>query len=205
MRRRGTDRRRGHDKPGMAQTTSGQGGATDVASAAPAAGGWGAPGALGALGGLVYAAAGAVMGSTNAGWVQPRGANALMPALGVGIVLVAVAAAGSGWARRLWHAGEAGRVGCALVVLSPVAYLVSWAVEFALIGTLAFGLGLVLLAVAAWRHRVGEPGDRVLLAVAATGSLTWNTETTSAFLLVAVGICLAALGLRLAGPSADPS
>ncbi len=44
------------------------------------------------LGGVIYAAAGALIGSMNAGWLGlERNANAALPALGVGAALVVIA------------------------------------------------------------------------------------------------------------------
>lgn len=154
--------------------------------------------ASGMAGGLLFAAGGAVMGSMNAGWFDlRRDANWLFPLLGLGVVLVIVAWAAAGWPAELWRAGHAGRAAVALLLVAPTMYLLSWAIEFALFGTLTLGLGLVLLGVAMWRRRLSNELDRVLVTLAAVGSLTWNTETLSAFLLVGVGAIFAVLCLRL--------
>ena len=72
--------------------------------------------------------------------------------------------------------------------------------------TLGFGIGLALFAIVLWRHQMAAKVDRLLAALAALGSLTWNTETVSAFLLVGVGLVLVALSLRLdSGESAHRS
>jgi hypothetical protein len=42
-----------------------------------------------------------------------------------------------------------------------------------------------------------HPADRLLVALSAIGSITWNTETLSAFLLVGVGLVWAILSVRL--------
>jgi hypothetical protein len=42
-----------------------------------------------------------------------------------------------------------------------------------------------------------HPGDRLLIALSAIGSITWNTETLWAFLLVGVGLVWAILSIRL--------
>jgi hypothetical protein len=47
------------------------------------------------------------------------------------------------------------------------------------------------------RQRLFHPGDRLLIALSAIGSITWNTETLSAFLLVGVGLVWAILSVRL--------
>jgi hypothetical protein len=60
---------------------------------------------------------------------------------------------------------------------------------------LAFGL--TSLAVLMPGRRLLHPGDRLLVALSAIGSITWNTETRSAFLLVAVGVVWVILSVRL--------
>lgn len=152
----------------------------------------------GAAGGLLFAVAGAWMGSMNAGWFGlQRDALALFPLLGLGVALVVAAWAAVGWPAKLWHAGIAGRGAVVLLFVAPAVYLLSWVIEFAIFGTLALGLGLILLAVAMWRRQLSDRVDRVLVAFAAVGSLTWNTETLSAFLLVGVGLVFVVLSLRL--------
>lgn len=106
-------------------------------------------------------------------------------------------AATAGWPATLWRAGPAGRAAVSLLLVAPAAYLLSWAIGFAIFGTLTLGLGLGLLAVAVWRRRLSDQLDRALVTLAAVGSLTWNTETLSAFLLVGVGAIFAVLCLRL--------
>ena len=83
----------------------------------------------------------------NAGWLRlERNANALLPTLGVGAPLVVIAFASSTLHARL---GEAGRLGLAtthvLVVVGPVFDVLSWVIEFAIIGTLSLGIGFVCL------------------------------------------------------------
>lgn len=156
----------------------------------------------GAAGGLLVAAAGALMGSMNAGWFGlQRDANALFPFLGLGVALVVAAWAAVGWPAKLWRAGIAGRGAVTLLLFAPALYILSWVIEFAILGTLALGLGLILLAVAMWRRRLSDRVDRVLVGLAAVGSLTWNTETLSAFLLVGLGLVFVILCLRLRSQS----
>lgn len=76
-------------------------------------------------------------------------------------------------------------------------YVVSWVIQFAILGTLTLGLGLICLGFTFWARRLGQVIDRVLVTLSAIGSLTWNTETTSALLLVAVGVIWAFLAVRL--------
>ncbi len=152
----------------------------------------------GATGGLLFAAAGAWMGSMNAGWFDlQRNANSLFPLIGLGLALVVAAWAAVGWPAKLWRAGIAGRGAVGLLFVAPAVYILSWVIEFAIFGTLALGLGLVVLAVAMWQRHLSDRVDRVLVTLAAVGSFTWNTETLSAFLLVGVGLVFAILALRL--------
>jgi hypothetical protein len=147
---------------------------------------------------MLFAGAGAAMGSMNAGWFElSRDVNGIFPLLGAGVLLVAAGWLGSGWARRLWTTGSLGRAAVALVTSGAVLFLVNPLLQFAIFGTLSFGIGLALLAIVLWRHQMAAKVDRLLAALAALGSLTWNTETVSSFLLVAVGLVLMALSLRL--------
>ncbi len=73
-------------------------------------------------------------------------------------------------------------------------------IQFAIIGTLTHALGLICLAFTFWARRLNQVIDRVLVTLSAIGSLTWNTETTSALLLVAVGLIWAVLAVRLFTP-----
>ena len=153
---------------------------------------------IGVLGGMIYASAGAVMGSMNAGWFGlDREANAMLPWMGVGAALVVFAFSSSKLHAGLRDAGRLGRATQLLLVIGPVLYVLSWVVEFAILGTLALGIGVVCLSVAAIRRRLVPSVDRVLIVASAVGSLTWNTETLSAFLLVVVGLIWASLSVRL--------
>jgi hypothetical protein len=150
------------------------------------------------LGAIVYAAAGALMGSQNAGWFElERDANALLPTLGVGASLVVVAFASSTLHMRLREAGSLGRATQVLLVVGPLLYILSWLIQFAIFGTLCLGIGLVCLAVAVSREKLVPVTERVLIILSAVGSLTWNTETVSAFLLVGVGAIWMILSIRL--------
>jgi hypothetical protein len=157
--------------------------------------------AVGIVGGLLFATGGAVMGSMNAGWMGLEGnANALFPLLGLGTALFVIAWVLAGWVHTLWRGGPDGVAAVVLLVIAPILYLASWLIEFAILGTLALGLGLVLLALTMWRNRWANPADRVLVTLAAVGALTWNTETLSAFLLVGVGLVWAVFSLRWQRP-----
>lgn len=93
--------------------------------------------------------------------------------------------------------GGLGRATKYLLVAGPVLYVLSWAVDFAILGTLALGIGLVCLSIAVWRGRLVPSIDRILITLSAIGSLVWNTETVSAFVLVGVGLIWLVLSIRL--------
>jgi hypothetical protein len=153
---------------------------------------------LGVLGALIYAGAGTVMGSQNAGWFGlERNSNQLLPILGVGAALVVLAFAPSHFRERVHGTGALGITSEVLLVLGPLLYIVSAIIDFAIFGTLSFGLGLLCLAIAVVRAKVVPVVHRVLIALSAMGSLTWNTETVSAFLLTAVGLIWVVLTIRL--------
>ena len=142
------------------------------------------------------------MGSMNAGWFRlDRNANALFPLLGVGSGLVVTGFVRSDLRRELGRGF--GRVARYLLVAAPVLMIVSGLVEFAIFGTLALAFGLFSLAVVVVRRRLLHPADRLLIALSAVGSLTWNTETVSAFLLVGVGLLWAVLSARVLIVSVD--
>ena len=111
--------------------------------------------------------------------------------------LVVVGFARSSLTRRLHEAGGLGRAARYLLVVAPVLLILNAVVEFAIFGTLALAFGLISLAVVVLRQRLFHPGDRLLIALSAIGSITWNTETLSAFLLVGVGLVWAILSVRL--------
>ena len=141
------------------------------------------------------------MGSMNVGFGLDRNANALFPVLGVGVLLLLVGWGRWGWAGRLWAAGLLGKAVSALLVLGAVFFLLNPVLQFAILGTLSFGVGLVLFAAMLWRQRQMTRTDRLMVTLAAVGSLTWNTETSSAFLLVAVGVLLAVVSARMKQPA----
>jgi hypothetical protein len=150
------------------------------------------------LGGIIYAAAGALIGSMNAGWLGlERNANAVLPALGVGAALIIIAFFSTTLHVRLCEVGTLGRVTQVLIAVGSLFFVLSWIIEFAIVGTLCLGLGLVCLSVSVTRWRLVAITDRVLIILSAVGSLTWNTETVSAFLLAGVGILWMILSIRL--------
>lgn len=134
----------------------------------------------------------------NAGWLDVgTDANGSMPFMGIGAALVVIAFASSNLNHRLGEAGGTGRAAKVLLVLGPALYVVSWLIRFAIVGTLSLGVGLVCLAVAVTRFKLVPVADRALIILSAVGSLTWNTETVSAFFLVGVGLIWMVLSIRL--------
>jgi hypothetical protein len=101
----------------------------------------------------------------------------------------------------LREVGTLGRVTQVLIAVASLFFVLSWIIEFAIVGTLYLGLGLVCLSVCVMRWRLLATTDRVLIILSAVGSLTWNTETVSAFLLVGVAILWMILSIRLLPPS----
>lgn len=163
---------------------------------------------LGVLGGLVFAATGAFWGVMNAGWFAlERDADRyfLQAWLGVGVALVVVGFLAAGWGGRLSSAGVAGRAAVWLFLAAPILNILSAVIEFAIVGTLALGLGLILLTFAAFRHRLVPRLDRWLVLLSAVGSVTWNTETQSVWLLVGVGLIWVVLALRLLPNNIQPA
>lgn len=148
------------------------------------------------IGAAAYACAGGVIGAQNAGWLNWRDANALLPFLGLGGALVIIAVRNSSLHEEL-RSSAIGHVGGYLLLLGAILYVVSWVIQFAIFGTLTFALGLFCIAVSFWGLRLGRITDRVLVTLSAIGSITWNTETQSAFLLVAVGLIWVVLSFRL--------
>ena len=153
---------------------------------------------LAVLGCLIYAGAGAVMGSQNDGWFGlERETNDVLPVLGVGAALVAIAFTGTSFSDRLREVGTVGVASRVLVVAGSVLFIMGTLIEFAIFGTLSLAAGLICMAVAVIRHALVPVIDRVLISASAVGSITWNTETTSAFLLVGVGLIWIVLAIRL--------
>lgn len=123
--------------------------------------------------------------------------NALFPLLGVGSGLVVIGLARSDLKHELHRAGALGRAAVYLLIVAPALMIVSGLIEFAIFGTLALAFGLISLAVIVFGRRLFHPADRLLIALSAIGSLTWNTETVSAFFLVGVGLLWAILSVRV--------
>lgn len=156
------------------------------------------------VGALTYGVTGAVWGAKNDGlFGLTRDASDIQLWLGVGAALVIVGFALDGWGRRLWSAVPIGPVAVVVLILGAALNVVSALIDFAIFGTLGLGLGLVLLAAAAFQHRFGALPDRWLLAASAVLSLTWNTETSTVWFLAANGALWVVLSVRLLGPMTD--
>ena len=151
------------------------------------------------IGALVFAAGGLVMGSMNAGWLPPGGGtNSVFPLLGAGVLAMVVGWA-AGLGREVWRSGGLGKIAAVFVVLGGLFFLLNPILQFAIFGTLFFGFGLGMFTVTLWRQNLMTRVDHLLGSFATVGSLTWNTETVSAFFLVGVGVLLAVLSLRMRG------
>lgn len=156
------------------------------------------------VGALTYGVTGAIWGAMNDGLFGfTRAVSDIQLWLGVGATLVIVGFALDGWGRRLWAAAPIGPIAAVVLVLGAALNVVSAVIDFAIFGTLGLGLGLILLAVAAFQHRLGALPDRWLLAASAALSLTWNTETSTVWLLAVNGALWVVLALRLLGAPAD--
>lgn len=156
-------------------------------------------------GALIYGATGIVWGAKNSAMFGlARDSGDLQVWLGIGAALVLTGFALDGWGTRLWRAVPLGPVAVGTLVAGAVLNVVSAVIDFAIFGTLGLGLGLVLLAVVAFRCRLIPQPERSLVAASAVLSLTWNTETSSAWFLAANGVLWVVLSVRLvtvAGPS----
>ena len=153
------------------------------------------------VGALVFAAAGFVMGAMNAGWLGlERDVNSMFPLLGIGVLWML-----AGWWRRVgrqvWRSSGLGKAATVAVALGGLFFLLNPILQFAIFGTLFFGFGLGLFTVTLWRQDLLTRADHLIASFATVGSLTWNTETLSAFLLVGVGVLLAVLSVRMARPT----
>jgi hypothetical protein len=149
------------------------------------------------VGALLFAAGGFVMGAMNAGWLGlERDVNSMFPLLGLG-VLAMMAGWSGGVGRTVWASGALGKAATVMALLGGLFFLLNPILQVAIFGTLLFGFGLGLFSVALWRKELMGREDHLLASFAAIGSLTWNTETLSAFLLVGVGALLALLSMRM--------
>lgn len=150
------------------------------------------------VGALAYGTAGALIGSMNAGWFNQDGdANGELPLIGLGAGLVIFAFLGTPLHERVRAAGKLGNAIKILLAIGVLFNILQPVLEFAIFGTLGLGIGLVCLSVATWGREFPPRLDQILIAFSAAGSLTWNTETTSAFLLLGVAILWMVISFRL--------
>jgi hypothetical protein len=147
---------------------------------------WAGVGAI--LGGVIFAAAGAVMAAGNLGWLggSPE-ANDLFVYLGVGLALVVGGFAATHGA-DISSRGQLGRIVSVAAIAASVILLGSRLLEFAILGTLAIFVTLLGFTRLVQRDKLLPTPDVVLLSVAMVASITWNTETPSAALLIVVGL-----------------
>ena len=152
---------------------------------------------LGAIvGGFIYAAVGAVMAAGNLRWFgwSPN-ANPLMVFLGLGLAPVVIAFALIRGA-DIWRRGAAGRIATIAGFAAPTFLLASALIEFAIFGTLMTFVAIAAFAILVHRDRLMPRTDIALLYVATIASITWNTETPSAALLIAVGLIASWISYR---------
>ena len=150
------------------------------------------------LGALSYGTGGALMGSMNAGWFDlGRGSNDTLPLIGIGAGLIILAFYRSAFHARLKEAGGLYLAIAILLTIGVLFNVLQPVLEFAIFGTFGLGFGLICLSVAVWSRILVPLLDRILITLSAAGSLTWNTETTSAFLLVGVALLWVAISFRL--------
>jgi hypothetical protein len=150
------------------------------------------------LGALMYGTGGALIGSMNAGWFNlDRNANGELPLLGLGAGLVIWAFYGSPLHERVRDSGGLGKAIRILLAIGVLFNVLQPVLEFAIFGTLGLGIGLICLSVAVWNREFPARLDQILISSSAAGSLMWNTETTSAFLLVGVALLWMVISFRL--------
>lgn len=150
------------------------------------------------MGALSYGTAGALMGSMNAGWFDlGRNSNATLPLIGIGAGLISLAFYRSALHARLREVGGLYMAIVFLLTLGVLFNVLQPILEFAILGTFGLGIGLICLSIAAWRRKLVPLLDRILITLSAAGSLMWNTETTSAFLLVGVALLWVVISFRL--------
>ena len=108
-----------------------------------------------------------------------------------------VAFIGTPFSKRLGEVGALGIASQTFVVVGCALFIMGALIDFAIFGTLNLAAGLICVAIAVTRHALVSVTDRILIIVSAIGSITWNTETTSALLLVGVGLIWIVLAIRL--------
>ncbi len=155
---------------------------------------------LGAMvGGVLYAVAGAVWSATNLRWfgwtpqAHPFGDPSVW--LGIGLSLV-VAGFAVQHGADIRSRGALGRWIARTSLVAPLFLLLSPVIQFAIFGTLLTFVALLLFTLLVHQNHLLPRGDVGLLGVATVASITWNTETPSAALLVLVGLVAAWVSYR---------
>ncbi len=147
---------------------------------------WTAMGAI--VGGLVCAITGVLIAAGNLGWFGVgRDANGRAVWLGVGLGLVVLGFTVQ-HGRDIYRRGALGRGVARTSIAAIVLLLLSRVLEFAILGTLATFAAILLFTLLVRKERLLSRRDVVLLALATVASITWNTETASAALLIIVGL-----------------
>lgn len=145
----------------------------------------------------LFATAGALWGASHVGWFAAGALEGWFQAgLGIGAALVILGFRRAGWGPRFGATGL-GRSAAGFLVAGAALNVLSAAISFAILGTVALGVGLVLLTIAAFRHDLIPAPERWLVALTALASLTWNTETATVWFLVGIGLAWMVLSWRL--------
>ena len=147
-------------------------------------------------GGVIYAVAGGVMAARNLGWFGwSQNSDPVMVWLGLGLALI-VLAFGVVRGADIWSGGPAGRIAAVAGIAAAITLLASGVIQFAIFGTLLTFVAFVAFTVMVYRRRHLPRSDVTLLVVATVASITWNTETPSAALLVVVGLVAGWISFR---------
>ncbi len=155
---------------------------------------------LGAIvGGFVYAVAGAVWSASNLRWfgwtpaANPLGDPSFW--LGIGLSLV-VAGFAVGHGADIRSRGALGRWTAWAGIVAPVFLLLSPVIQFAIFGTVVTFTAILMFTLLVHRGRLLSRLDVSLLCIATVASITWNTETPSAALLIIVGLVASWISYR---------
>jgi hypothetical protein len=92
--------------------------------------------------------------------------------------------------------GTLGRWIARTSIAAIILLLLSLVIEFAIFGTLATFAAILMFTLLVHQDRLLPRLDVVLLGIATVASITWNTETASAALLIIVGLVAAWISYR---------
>ncbi len=157
--------------------------------------------ALGAIaGGILYAVVGAIWSASNLrwfGWAPDANPLVVDPGfwMGVGLSLV-VGGFAIGHGADIRSRGELGLWTARAALASPVFLLLSPLIQFAIFGTLITFAAILMFTLLIHRENLLPRVDVGLLGVATVASITWNTETPSAALLIIVGLVASWISYR---------